>query len=198
MELQNVAGVGILAALAGATWWLLSSVEATRFEEPPMRHAPDAWLIDATTTAMNESGKPHYRVLSERQDHYRDDETSDHVRPYVTIFRPEGPPWHVHADHAWVSAEGDLVLLKGDVFMDRHAWVDATGERHEHQELITRNMLLRPEEDYAETDEEVFLTSESSRTDAIGMRAYINIDRVQFLSRVRSRHVSAKDDSDNS
>lgn len=195
MELQNVAGVSILVALAGASWWLLSSVEATRFEAPPLRHAPDSWLIDATTTAMNAAGKPHYRVISERQDHYRDDQTSDHVRPYVTIYRPEGSPWEMNADHAWVSADGDLVLLKGDVFMSRDAWVDSSGGRHEYQEMVTSNMLLRPNEDYAETDDEVFLTSESSRTDAVGMRAYINIDRVQFLSRVRSRHVSAKDDS---
>ncbi|MCP5143130.1 MAG: LPS export ABC transporter periplasmic protein LptC [Chromatiales bacterium] len=195
MDFQNVAGVSILAVLAGASWWLLSSVEATRFEPPSKRHAPDAWLIDATTTAMNEFGKPHYRVVSERQDHYRDDGTSEHVRPYVTIYRPEGSPWEVQSDHAWVSADGDLVLLKGDVFMNREPWVDAAGKRHEYQEMVTSNMLLRPNEDYAETDDEVFLTSESSRTDAVGMRAYINIDRVQFLSRVRSRHVSAKDDS---
>ncbi len=190
MNLQDLTGISILGSMAALSWWLLSSVQITNVEEPDPRHAPDAWFINATTTGMNEFGLPHYQIISEHQIHFRDDDTSEHLRPFITSYREEGPPWKIHSDRAKVSSSGDEVLLLGDVFMDRQRWFEGNGKMHEYKELTTRNMLLRPDDDYAETDEEVFLVSESARLNAVGMRAYLNIDRVQFLSRVKSRHVT--------
>lgn len=191
MELQTTLGLSVLVGLTGLSWWLLSSVEEPEYHEPERRHAPDAWLVKATTTAFDAQGNPHYTVVSDRQDHFRDDDTSEHINPVITSFREVGPPWNIESDHAWVAAGGDLVLMKGHVFMNRQRWLDADGKIVEYREMTTRDLLIRPNDDYVETDEEVFMVSDSARINAIGMRAYLDVDRVQFLNRVRSRHANS-------
>ena len=54
--------------------------------------------------------------------------------------------------------------------------------------LTTPALNVWPKKDYAETDQPVTVVSDGLRLDAVGMKAYIDDQRVEFLSQVRGRY----------
>ena len=141
---------------------------------------PDFYISRFSATEMNRNGRPWQRLEAESLVHYADSDTTELTRPYAILFSPGNADWHLSADKGLIEERGELIHLTGNVLV-KH--LQHKGEQA--VELRTNKMRVWPEDSYAETDDPVAITSDGSRVNAIGMRAYFEEERVELLSAVR-------------
>ena len=177
-----------LAVLAFAvfSFWLLQELEES--EIAPRRaapHEPDYYVDNMVRRTLGIDGSLRNVLRATRVEHFPDDDSTELASPHLEIYNGPSEPWHVIADHGWISSGNDVVLLHGEVEIWRYG---AGGER-EYQVLTTELRVL-PGEQYAETDNPTIIVTPATVTHAIGMRANFAHDRLELINRVRSRYES--------
>jgi len=175
----------VLVLLAVLSGWLGSTVEkkgGARSSES-VKHDTDLFFENSIITTMGPDGKPKNKLVSEKVTHYPDDDTTEIIKPDITLYKEGQPPWHVTAHRGWVSSDGDNVLLRGDVVIDR-----PSAGRVQAARLTTSEIRIRPKDQYAETDKPVTMTSDSYRTQSVGMRIYLQQGKLQLLGNVKGHY----------
>ena len=177
----------VLALVAGLSWWLAGEppIVERQTNTPADGGEIDYYLRDLEFATYSEDGVLARTLIAPEMRHYPADDSTELDRPRMTIHRADAPPWRVRSDSGWVSPDGERVHLRGEVFIERDAGKDVRP-----MQILTRNLWVEPERDYAETDEPVTVTSLTDRIDSVGMQAWLNEPgRIKFLSQVRGRHV---------
>ena len=177
-----------LLAAAGASGWSLYNLDfdtpaATAAQKLP--DAPDAYMENFVTVEMDGAGKPKRRIEARRMT-YHADATVELSNPYYVLYRAEGEPWNVRSERGWVSADGTTVRLLGHVDIWRD---DGSGERA--LDVRTEHLTMLPDSEYGETVQPVTILMPSSTTTGVGMHAYLDEDRIELLSQVRT-HVDRR------
>lgn len=144
-------------------------------------HAPDMTMEEFDVTAMGEDGSPLRRLSAAYMAHYIDTQTKELTLPHLVIYEHDAQPWHVASKRGWVSADNDVLMLLGEVDIWRNY---ADGRREIHIE--TEDLRVLPNEEYAETELPVIISTLESLTRGTGMRAYLGENRVQLLSSVKT------------
>ncbi len=184
MERRTLLFGGLLLALLGGSKWLAEIAEDKANLPEAAAHTADYFLDNFTNTVMGEDGKPYRRLSAERMLHFPDDDSTELTKPKITLFEKDSPPWRISSEQGWLSGDGDLLLLKGTVTIDRE---QANGIRPMH--ILTRNLRVQPKENYAETDEAITISSLGSRLQSKGMQAWFNKPvRMKFLTNVRGHY----------
>lgn len=118
----------------------------------------------------------HFQV--KRKPSARDFTLADN--PSIILYREEGNPWHITANKARSKKDNSIITLTGNVV----AWnIDQkTGKK---SELTTSKLVVKPNEQYAESDKPVKIASPDSTMTATGMKAYLKRDTIKLLSQVR-------------
>lgn len=177
----------VLLSLAGTSLWLQedSSDESdvTTVEKKKQRHVPDYYMDNFEMTTMDDKGRPSSLLVSDKMLHYPDDDSTELNMPTMTLYREAGKPWIIRSDRGWVAADNELVLLSGNVVIDRHS-----GPNNRPVTLYTSRLRIHPKTDFAETDQPVTMVSEKRKTTAIGMRAYVRDGQLQLLDDVQVRY----------
>ena len=174
-----------LVACVLATGWMLASL---RDEEDQAgeaaAHTPDFYMENFTTTTMGVDGSPARRISADYMAHFGDTESSEFTQPYLMLY-PDGGgmPWEVRSERGWASARDDVMLLLGEV----HIWRD-TPEGERLIDIHTSDLRVIPASDYGETDQPVTIRRGNVVSHGLGMRAYLEDDRLELLSRVRTIH----------
>lgn len=107
---------------------------------------------------------------------------ADLTEPKLTLHSADKPPTTIASNTGKARNNGNLVQLWGDV----HIWqTDSLGQS---SELTTPYLVVKPEQQYAETDKPVIITSPGNTTNAVGMKAYLQTDTIKLLSNVRGIH----------
>ena len=187
-------GFALLALVVVAVFsgWLLQTAEQTKTARPGKeRHDPDFYLKDFILTTMDKSGAPRNRLESPYMVHYADDGTSEVDKPRMQIFRKDAPPWYIDAGKGVVLSEGKTVFLRDGVIIRLTHQADP---QPEHETILrTPTLTIKPDDEYAETTSPVnFTDSAGNVIDAVGMRAHFKGERLELLSQVRGKYVSAK------
>lgn len=173
-----------LLLLAGLSWWLAQE-SAKQLPKGPTQHVPDFFTEQMTTIEMDEEGKPERLLVTEKTVHYADDETTELELPRITLIKAQEPPWLIRSQRGWISKDNKEAWLRGQVFIDREA---APEIRPYH--IVTSELHLQREPDYAETEQHVAVTSDKDYTEAVGMQAWLEPDvKVLLKSRVQARHI---------
>lgn len=182
-----MAGVGALA------WWLQEDSESPAPAGSGAERRPDYTVENFTATTMDETGRPHRRLVADELRHYPDDGSNELDRPRLTLHVNEGPPWLVRSETAWVSEDNNLIRLHGEVYVDREA-----GETTRPVHMVTSEVVLRRDQDYAETDRPVWITSESDwLTSDTGAEIWMEEKlRANFRGRVHMEYRIAGEDSE--
>lgn len=171
------------AGLAVATW-LLQATWHRREVEPARTHTPDYYGTGLQIAALDEEGKVRHRLKARKMLHYDDTDTTELDAPRLEVYDPEQPPWKVKAEKGWVSPDGEEVLLQGEVIITRPESPQARPLR-----IVTRDLRVFPDKDYAETDKHVELFSRDDWMESVGARVWLEAPvRIKFLSQVRGRH----------
>ena len=136
-------------------------------------------------TRMQAGGAPANRLHAELLEHFSDDDSSVLTRPRLVVYGDaDAPPWQIDAASALVPPDGEVVDLRGDVLIVREAHAQRPPMRIE-----TRDLRVRPDEDFAETRERVRVHSGNDWIDAVGMEAWLRPpSRIKFLSQVRGSY----------
>ncbi len=174
----------VLAA-AALTWWLAGGTpEGEVAAVAPAGHVPEYFARNLRTVTMDAQGRPARALETPHLTRFLDDQSSELETPVLTVYKADEPPWVIRSERAWVSADGDTVLLQGTVRITRDA---APGIRP--VAIDTTNLLVRPDDDYAETAEYATLSSLGSRAAGVGVQAWLGQpNRIKLLSQARGHY----------
>lgn len=170
-----------LTALALLSGWLAELLAPQATLSRPERHTPDFYLVGVSARAMDAEGRLQHRLEAERIVHYGDDDSSELLQPRFYAFDGQGPRWEVRSDRGRGSGDGRQVELQGPVTLTQ-----LSGRRGE---LVTRDLLLRPREDYVETAAHVTFADATSHIEALGLRGTLGAGgTLELLANVRGTH----------
>jgi lipopolysaccharide export system protein LptC len=131
---------------------------------------------------MNQDGTPKNKLFADYMAHYQDDDTTELLEPKLEIYRENKPPLFVTADKGWVTADNEVILLTGDVYLRQD---DNNGALE--LEIITTDARILLEQDYVETDKPITINDERTTVKSVGMRAYLQQERIELLNNVRTK-----------
>jgi len=182
-----VAGLGAIG-IGALLWYRFEQIRSPSLPAPKdASHVaiPDYFVNRMRVTTLTPNGRPARTLWAEHLQHFGDHVKTELSTPHLTVYQGEQPPWEITADRGWASADGELMLLQGDVEIVRGG---DTTTRPVH--LQTRNLRIEPSKDYAETDEPVYIVSREDRIEAIGMQAWLRKPaRLRLLNKARGHYV---------
>lgn len=118
----------LVIVLGGITAWMqMSFLDESADEELVLTesHDPDYYIEDFTAVGMDINGARQYVLEAERMVHFPDDDTALLDKPHVIQYEPDRAPTHIYSETGWISADGDKVILTGNVRVIRGR--DGTG-----------------------------------------------------------------------
>ena len=118
----------LVIVLGGITAWMqMSFLDESADEELVLAesHDPDYYIEDFTAVGMDINGARQYVLEAERMVHFPDDDTALLDKPHVIQYEPDRAPTHIYSETGWISADGDKVILTGNVRVIRGR--DGTG-----------------------------------------------------------------------
>ncbi len=174
----------VLLLLGSASWWLSRSSEPP---EPPVQESSqtaDYYLEGFTALRLSPQGTPSQKLSALKLAHYPADDSTALTKPRLTLYDEQRPPWRVKAESGWVSGDGEVILLQGEVRIDRTASPE-TWPVH----ITTRDLRIQPADNYAETDADVVVRSNRNRLSATGMQGWFQPPiRIKLLAKARGRY----------
>lgn len=177
-------GTAGLLLLAVASGWLLYHYDPWWPEETrTQRHDPDYTMDRLSAVRMDEHGAPQHRIEAEHAVHYPDDPSTELDTVHLTSFPKTGEPWNLYAASARVWDDGSLLLLPGEVVIERQG-----GPHNRPLKVTTSDLRVVPNSQFAETEQRVLIVSGGDIIESVGMRAYFKEDRLELLSKVRATH----------
>ena len=173
----------LLALLVALTGWALRRQEAP---SPPPADASedqvDYFTEGLVLTTFDAAGQPRRRLRSRSLRHYRRLDETLLEQPHFTLFENRRPLWRIQSKWGILEAGQERLRLEGEVRLERLG--DA---HHPPLHLETRDLLILPHQEYAETQAPVKITSQTNWISAVGMRAWLRPPgKIQFLSRTRA------------
>ncbi|OOZ36788.1 LPS export ABC transporter periplasmic protein LptC [Solemya velesiana gill symbiont] len=184
MDSKNLIIGGALLVMTGISWWIAERSGIQEGGTEAEKHTPDYYLEGMTTIQMDEDGIPEQELWAERMTHYPDDDSTELIEPRLKLYDEEKPPWRLSAKSGWISGDGELVLLNGKVKIDRSA---APNVKPIH--IVTRDLRIQQDQNYAETDAEITIRTDTDRMEGRGMQAWFNEPvRLKLLANVRGRY----------
>ena len=171
-----------LIMVAGLSYWLLDMLIIDDKEAlSKIAHYPDYYMENFNTLKMNEDGAPKNHLSASYMAHYPDDNTTELDYPKLKMFRESKLPINVSADKGWVTSSNEVILLIGNVYLYQ---TNSSGEMN--LELMTKDARVLIDKKYAETDKPATLINKNSITNSIGMRIYLQDQRMEFLNNVQT------------
>lgn len=173
----------VLALLVIATGWFLFARETGLQRPTASASGADAFVSDMDLKVLNEAGQLEYRVRARRMVHYPSDERFTLEQPDIKLHQPNGDTWHIASERGETTEAADVIWLLGDVDIKRSG--NATSEP---LHIITSDLLVRPEEEVAETANATTIISRQAEVHGVGARADFKNDTLELRSSVRGRY----------
>ncbi|MCK5382497.1 MAG: LPS export ABC transporter periplasmic protein LptC [Gammaproteobacteria bacterium] len=167
----------ILLFLVVASGWFLQRPETGIPAATDHKRGPDMFADQIEVTVMDESGQPAYRLAADYLRHSPDTERFDLTRPFIEVSRPAGDNWNIASERGQMTDKGDQLWFLGKVSIHR------LGSKPLH--IRTSDLLVKPDEESAETDNAVSVSAPQYKIDAIGLKADFRKSLLEFRSRVR-------------
>lgn len=179
----------LLLLVVGSGWLMQRLTEAPQEEDAELRHDPDFFLNDFVRVSMDDEGVPAEELRAKRMEHFPDTDTHELLEPHVLIHGDDDTPTQVRSERGWVSADQSVIILQGRVYI----WED-DDEGRRRLEVLTSNLTLYNDEDYAETDETALIRTPSGESRSVGLKAWIAGNRLELISQVQTTYDPKKTD----
>lgn len=178
--LLPVAVTGFVAAGA----WIHLQLARLAPETPIDPSTPDAVVRDLRVTEMTDAGVAGRILEAEVARHFSRQGVTEADKPVITLFRGTEGDWKVQGAQGQITHETRAILLAGGVQIDRAA---APGVEPLH--IVTRDLHILDEGEYAETDQPVSIRQPGHEVTGVGLQAWLKTPvRVKLLQRVRGLH----------
>jgi lipopolysaccharide export system protein LptC len=184
MSLRTILISALLLIILAASQWVVETSDPAALDIPKESHNADFFLENFTNTIMDAEGKPYRRLTADRMLHFPDDDSTELSNPYIILFVENLPLWEIRSESGWLSGDGSLLLLNGPATLDR-----AASPAGEQLNIITSNLRLQPENNYAETDEPITVKTRGSTVKSVGMQAWFSHpSRIKFLTKAKGHY----------
>ncbi|WP_455199069.1 LPS export ABC transporter periplasmic protein LptC [Kaarinaea lacus] len=171
-----------IAVVTGLSIWLLSK-ETPKQAQLPTSHqsVPDAFMENFTAYNLDNKGKTLHELSAEYMVHFPENDISEFTSPELILYRTGKKRWSVSARKGTTTEDISEIILQGEVNI--HRLSSTTGEK----ELVinTSEILIRPGDNYLETEKEISLVSGKNNLQSVGIRADLDSGKVELLSHVR-------------
>jgi len=172
-----------LLLLAGLSYGLLRLVESSLREPVPAESQAPVLIIEQfRAVRMNVAGLREYVVEAPLLRQLPGQLGTWIEQPVLDWYQPDGETreWRLRADQGWIAADQQSMRLEGGVVMTR-----TTESGKSPVEVITRDVLIRPAERYAETAAPARAVTPGGELRAVGVRAWLDREQLELLSEVR-------------
>lgn len=156
----------------------------------PTSHAPilEESMHGIQVKRFNQQGDLSQIVKIKSWLHYKGETATQMLSPYLETYHRDGHRWIISANHGQGFQGGmkqlDKVQLSQNVIVQRlgqtiDSWLT----------LKTENLLLFPKQPSAITEDHVLLNGPGITLNALGMRAHLDQNAVEFLKEVKCCYV---------
>jgi lipopolysaccharide export system protein LptC len=175
-----LAGIGIAAF--GATYLALVGSDSPSGLLTRATNADriDLYVEHARGSKFNEQGRLVQTFAATHMEHMLKSNQSNMTAPQFQIFTQGGEVWNGSAARATVLGDNEIQ------FRDHVLIVDTSGT----QRLTTEQLDYFPEEEKIRSAVEVVFSRTTDTTKSIGLRADLNTNRIELLSRVEGVHAA--------
>jgi len=184
MQTQRLILPATIAATIGVGVWVHLLLTQATPDAPPEDGRPDYIVGNARITEISETGQPHRILKASTLRHYSARALTEVENPVLDLLPADAQHWRVHADSARITRSGDEILLIGTVEIDTLEPIE-----DEPMSIRTSDLVVRQDENYAETAQPALIRTPTHRIEGQGLRAWLDRPvRVKLLSHVRGRH----------
>ena len=175
----------IMLILVGLGYWGYDSsiTPGQPKREVAIREGADYFLVEADISQFDINGKLQYTLVSDSITYYPHNDTTLLRKPVMTSFSNPNEVFRSVAEHGKLLPGNTDIELWDDVVMTQTKRVS-----NEVVQMDTDFITIYSEQELADTDRPVLITSQTSVTRAIGMTAYYKQGLVKLKSRVRGVH----------
>lgn len=169
----------IIAALAYVSWLLNDKTQAVKqITDKSIRHDPDYYANNLETYILDETGSPGYYLKTTALTHYPDNNTTELSEPEFLLFKQGQITWSINAASGQIKPDNNKIYLSGNVLAQDKFTKQKT-------RLKTNTLLLKPESKTAETEAHILIEDSHGKTEATGLSADLNNNRLKLLANVR-------------
>ena len=172
------------------TGWFLDKQDNSQQPASVSATGPDSFVEDIDLAVMDENGHLKYQVRAEHMTHFPNDDILKLNRPDIDIVHTDGAVWHIKADRGETTTAGDRLWLLGEVNIRRP---ETTSGSAIH--VITSDLLVKPEDKLAETENAATITGDHYVINAVGLKADFRTHTLELLSRVRGTIEGSSDET---
>jgi len=169
------------------SWSLWHNLHQAEIQTPDTftaAHKLDYFVDNFSVTTMTTEGKPARTLTAIKMKHFRDTGITELEQPFFHVYSQSDSVWEITSEQGELSADGKTLLLSGQVEIDRPA---SPNVRSMH--ISTTNLRVNADQDYAETDDAVKITSNAGWAQGVGMQAWLREpSRIKFLSQTRAHY----------
>jgi lipopolysaccharide export system protein LptC len=172
----------LVTLIAGLSVWLFQGQP----DKGPVitvqtQNSPDSFMDNFTTRKLDAQGQLQYQLQATHMAHYADDDHSELIHPQFIAYRPNGQYWTMVADTGRTQNGSQQIMLNGKVTLQRRA----SNTAPVNLEIRTRDVTVRPADDYAETGRHTEIVLDKGKLEATGLQVHFREGRVNLLSQVR-------------
>ncbi len=185
-KLHYLTALLLIILLAIASGWVFESIEKSPIlTKEKLRHDPDYFLKNFTATTMDKKGKPAYQIKAQHLEHYPDDDSMKLQHPLFSFYKNNIKTWTAQANEALIINNNEKIYLTGQVTLKK-----VSPDKNSTPMILTAGQLtIEPEKNLAYTKTKINLQKGDNTIQAIGMRADMSKNRIEFLSKTRSHYV---------
>lgn len=154
---------------------------------PPktMPTGPDYTMKQMHTRRFDRDGRLIRDLRADFVEHYPDARGSHMLAPLLSANAKTGNPWLIQSREGTAPPGEKEFHLSGDVRIDR-----AAGPANEETHITTDSLRVLPDENYAETGDPARITGQGMQTNGVGLKAWLDEERLELLEQVRGQYVS--------
>ena len=174
----------LILATSLAVNWLLDDSEVLHDETA--RNDPDVYMLNATIAEYAPTGELQRILSAGRFTHF----------PLTDVTTLEEPRIELQPDNRWEISAREGRLLSASTYREEivEFW-DSVLANHSKPtgafiQIQTSSLTVFPDNDYMETDAKVYIDSETGRTTAAGMKAFLDTQHFQFFSKGKERVIT--------
>ncbi len=186
-KLHYLTALLLIVILAVMSGWFFKSIEKYPIlTKEKLRHDPDYFLKNFTATTMDSKGKPAYQVKAKLLKHYPDDGSMALQQPLFSFYKNNIKTWTAQANEALISKNNKKIQLKGEVILNQ---IISANKSNSPLRLTAEQLTIEPEKNIAYTQSQIKLYKGNNTIQSLGMKANLNKNRIEFLSKTRSHYV---------
>ena len=148
-------------------------------------HRADHFALNYNKITMDKAGRPANKLYADFAAHYGDNDETELTNPLLTVYKGDLPPWIIRSKTGVIADDGDMVLMHGQVYIDR-----ASAKNVREVNVKTSNLRIQPKKNYAETDEWAELVTGLDTISGVGMKLFYQDPLyIELLANVKGTHV---------